>query len=819
MSDFTNGFNIDIKYKDHTEKQKFAIAKGDDALCLYQQGFDNAILMIEPKKREFTIDNSSHMFDAISTKDVIIIDNISNVSAQYNTDFTITVDTEKGKQTFKISHNDLSIKDGTSFKSIATFDKPLDITLPESLPSQIANGNIKMSSFPAQMANMFVNDYNYKTLTLKNGLKILKSPDGKIIFPDGAKLSTSTLTDIVRAPSGLVLRLLPSTEMSKMMENRMRKGIRITEEDAKAFINFSGMNIDLNNIPVLASDSAYKKVIKPSATYRKGKEEAKADNLHEELKIKASNAPDKTKDATNEMYSVNLDESLDDLPNIEDSNWNVNESSMHLQDSTLDMHNKVENETEDKNTENHTNLDANNQNNMYTVNLDNGSENLYTTNFNDMDIVSNDNSKLQETTASHNSDSGDSDANSGGSDPNSITQPSQSPLANNNKNHNDDNPSGFTANENKDQKAPPQSIANNDQKQNKTAEQPKKSDDSKSNSAKKEMNEKQAAMIHKGVRFILLVATANFFMAAFMLGNPIFALIATMCVAGMAMSATMQQFKVGFSPIFSIGKDFKDWIKAKHSIKELSNSERRTLNRLSKKAMKKGLNKRQQKKLDMLSTRADKNLSYDEYKTLLKSEKEATKMEKLIQDLPAFYKINELRDVMQKQDQDFYSTKAEHIEKIDNQIIAREKFLNKGKNVIPEKQRDLLKEDIQKLKEYRTKLSQFQNPVFDSNQNNLNATETELRSSALNSIKSGQQPNNWLDNAPEIDERTFDDLVAENGLESPNLHYDDEILKSSETDLLKRVNERKTNLQKHKDDKTAHIKDDDEPTFTPTIIS
>ena len=89
MPDTKKGFSIDIRYSGHVEKQFFSVAKGDDAFVLTEQGQSDPIMMVEPLKKQFTIDNTSHKFDAISKEDIIVLPNISNVVAQYNTDFTV----------------------------------------------------------------------------------------------------------------------------------------------------------------------------------------------------------------------------------------------------------------------------------------------------------------------------------------------------------------------------------------------------------------------------------------------------------------------------------------------------------------------------------------------------------------------------------------------------------------------------------------------------------------------------------------------------------------------------------------------------------
>ncbi len=761
MPDFKNGFSIDIKYGERTEKQNFSMAKDDDALCLYEQGSYNAVMMLEPKKREFTIDNSTHRFDAISKENIIILKDVSNIQIQYNTDFTITTDTEKGKRTFKISHHELSVKIGTSFTPVATFNKPLDVTLPESLPTQISNGNIKMNSFPAQMTNMLVNDYKYQALTLRNGTTILKSPEGKILFQDGTKWSTSSLTDIVQAPSGLVLRFLPMSELSKIEENRLRKGTRISEEDAKAFSEFVGSTLDLNQIPHLTSDSSYIRLTKFTSTYRLGKDT---------VKNKAKKQED-NKDAINNTIDGNL-----------------NNEYFTINTPIFD------------NLEYPINLGIN-ANDYQSVGITGNPTELET---NDTSSKSN--------SISHNDDSNNGDA--GDTTPQVIPNEQIKPQKQSEKPNEANNFATDTPKKQMSNPVPPQSDNNKGKNEKNIANEGNNADNNskKDKELKKTVNEKEATMVQKGIRIILLIVAANFFMAALMLANPLFALLATMCVAGMATSLAVQSMLPSgtFSSMFSIGKDFKEWLHAKHSIKELSLREERTLEKLSKKAQKKSLSKRNQEKLQRLETRSREHLSHNEYREKLKAEK----IQQNPQDLPSFHKLNELRAVAQQQQDKFNISKEEALNKLDKEIVAREKLLNIGEYAIPEDKKALIIQDINTLKNYKNRLYNFENPVSYTNNSKLDNLENNLKEDMKQRQEAGQEPYPWLDHEPEIDKSDFSVIIKNNGLEQPAVNLDIEQLKAIETEYLKH-NYKKQETKKTKDSTT---KTDDGPTFTPTII-
>ena len=799
MPDFKNGFSIDIKYDGRTEKQNFSMAKGDDALCLYEQNSDNAVMMLEPQKREFTIDNSTHRFDAISKEDIIILKDVSNIQVQYNTDFTITTDTEKGKRTFKISHHEVSVKIGTSFEPVATFNQPLDVTLPESLPAQISNGNIKMNSFPAQMTNMLVNDYNYQTLTLKNGLCVLKSPDGEILYQDGTKLSTSNVADVVRAPSGLVLRFLPITEIPKMAENRVRKGTRISEEDAKAFSEFANQPLDLNNIPALASDASYTRLTKSSSAYRIGKEETET-----QTEAQAETQTEAQAEAQEQITDMDYKYT----PTANDSNLNSeyftgNTSPWEDYQYTTDFGINANRNQNENSTENATTTEETQENNTA-----------------EQPVNSTENST--ENTAEKSSENHDGDSGDEGSNPTQSDQPKPE-----NSNNTSDN-SGFTAgsgkpNEKGNNPVSPQNENSEKKEVNGNKKDIDKEQDEKN---KKTADKAKSAAIQKGIRIVLFIAAANLFMAAFMLANPLFALLATMCVAGMATSLVAQSLLPAgtFSSMFSIGKDIKDWWHAKEAIKELTPRQKRILKKYQEKVANgeplsrfKWLEKRRQKKLERLNTRANENLSNAEYKAKIKAERVT---EKSIQELPSFHKLNDLKNVAEKQNEDFKASKNEAIEKLNKEIAAREKFLEVEQDKLSNEQKDMIQNDIDALKEYGNKLNNFENPVYKSNQENLNLTENELRDDIAKKQEAGQKPNLWLEHEPEIDDSKYDDIIKKNGLEQPGVSLDIGQLKALEAEISNREeqNQQTEEIKKIEQKTEETTKKDDGPTFTPTII-
>ncbi len=813
MPDFKNGFSIDIKYDGRTEKQNFSMAKGDDALCLYEQNSDNAVMMLEPQKREFTIDNSTHRFDAISKESIIILKNVSNIQIQYNTDFTITADTENGKRTFRISHHEVSVKIGTSFEPVATFNKPLDVTLPESLPAQISNGNIKMNSFPAQMTNMLVNDYNYQTLTLKNGLTVLKSPDGEIFYQDGTKLSTSSIADIVQAPSGLVLRFLPMTEMSKMEENRVRKGIRISEEDAIAFSEFVNQPLDLNGIPTLASDASYTRLTKSSPAYRIGKEEAETQTeaqaetqteAQAEAQTEAqTEAQDQSSDIGNYQYTTNPSDN-----NLTSEYFTVNTTPWDDIQYTPDLGINANRNPNEDSTENTTTTDETQKDDATEQPVNNTEETTENT----------------ENTEKNNPENPDGDSGDGneGSTPTQTEQPKPET----NPNNSGDIP-GFTAGGGKPNEKGniPTSPQNNNGKKDESNSNQEDENKKKDKDNKDKVNEKKSAAIQKGIRIILLIVAANLFMAAFMLANPLLALLATMCVAGMATSLAVQSLlRPGtFSSMFSIGKDIKDWWNAKEAIKELTPHQKNTLKKYQEKVAKgkplsrfKWLEKHKQKKLERLYTRANENLSNAEYKAKLKAERV---MEKSIQELPSFHRLNDLKAAAEQQNEEFNTSKDNAITRLKQEIAAREKFLEVEQGKLSEDLKNMIQQDINTLKEYGNNLDKFENPVYQSNKDTLDKTEKELRDDIAKRQEAGQKPNLWLEHEPEIDKSEYSEIIKNNGFEKPELNLNIEQLKAIEEEISKREEEKQAEKDtKAKEKKEETIKTDDGSTLTQTKI-
>ena len=860
MSDSKSGFYINIKYKDHVESQNFKMEKGDDAICLYEKNQDNAIMVVEPLSKTFSIDNSSHRFDAISKNDVIIFRGVKNVSAEYNSDFVVTIDTEKGKQTYKISHNALSVKNGKSFQPVVSFEHPLDVTLPESLPSQIQNNSINMSTFPAQMTQMLIEDYGYSYLKLENGMTILKSPDGKIIFPDGSKLATSTLTDIVKAPSGLVLRFLPSMEMKKMKEHRVKKGINITEKDANALNQFMGKNQSLDDIPTLTSDSSYVKIKKSSSASRLGKDQKEKQKDEEPIYNVAFN------DNNDKKYNVDIDQMSKDSINKDTVDTYENSSQTNILDNISTTNDKVDSKITDYVT---------------TEGVD--SNDVLKDSDSSLGIRSNDaqnqtNDETQEEQANQ-AEATQKDAelkkqNDDNSDPgnNAPASSSTERVQTQQKDKKDDGVENGNIKASSEQtptdeqNAPAPSDKSDKDKSDKDKKEAIKQNDE---NQKKTMDEKKFNMFHKGLRLILLVAAANFFMAGFMLANPLFAFLAIVCITGMAASAWAQNAKFLFSSVFSIFKDIYDYFKAKHAIKELTKKEEKKLNKLlekqsnglSKRQQKKlnalkekaeiaktktlskrktrkmnkllskqseglskreqrklnsllkekekitslskrktkkmnilvnkqanGLSKREQDKLEMLQTRKEHDMSYTEYKQFKKN------------DAPSMFSLNQYKATAQKQEDAFRLAKAQKLAEIDKEIMYRNKYLDFGKKAIPEQTREAIKEDTKRLMAYRENVNQLENISQTSNREKISNIEKSLI----------EKPTNWLNEDLNIDETSFEKMAESMGIEQPSLEIDNQTLKKSEEELIRRVEQLSQNeeqSQNQQEDKTSEIND------------
>lgn len=187
-------------------------------------------------------------------------------------------------------------------------------------------------------------------------------------------------------------------------------------------------------------------------------------------------------------------------------------------------------------------------------------------------------------------------------------KPEDTPKQNN---PNDDG-SG-TDNSKKDDNSTGEHKENSDKKDNdkKAADDAKKSDDK----TKKEQKQAASKAFNKGLRLILYVAAANFFLAGFMLANPIYGLLCLLCLFGSLSSYVTEGSSGSITSLFTFPKDIYDYVKAKNNIKELTARQQKTLHKLQRKLENgKTLSKKEQKKLDYLTARQENHWSKSEWK-------------------------------------------------------------------------------------------------------------------------------------------------------------------------------------------------------------
>lgn len=769
MPDIKNGFSIDIKYGDHTEKQNFRVAEGDDALCLYLKDSKNALMMLETKNHEFTIDNSSHQFDAISKDNVIILKDVSNIQIKYNTDFTITADTEQGKRTFKITHNEISMKIGKNFESIAKFDKPLDVSLPYNLPKQIKNKDIIMTDFPSQMLKTLRDSYGYDQLTFENGVNILKSPDGEILYQDGTKIISANKVEMRKNEDGNLVTFLPRSELTKPAENRISAGTRLSKNDAKNLSEFLGLEYDEEKIKEFPKEATFTSIKSPKNTYRIAR------NKISEEQSQAAN--------TNAQPSFNIADDNQSNNEIAD----VNKPELSVDENEQDDNTQAQQETNDP----PQTQDVENT----TDNPDDNSNGNPTDPAHDFRIDEN---------VSPNKQSEQDDDKS-----QKHEQPPKTPEASPAQNNNNNNQVG--------------------------AENNKKSDEK----LEAEKNKAASQAMHKGLRIILLILGANFFMAGFMLANPAFILVSLMCLFGMTTSWVAQTSKFRFSSIFSIGKDIKDYVKAKQNIKQLTPSQQRKYEKLMQKSQSR-LTRREQEKLNSLirqlknpnltkeqRTKKEKQLEklenkkngtkplnekelnefdalrkkklngdnmtkkelerynklnkkqeikpylsqheqdkFDYYDTRVKNKlshaeyKQDVKNNHDLGNRPASKKLEEMTKFTEQQNINFELSRQEELQNIDFEIKSRQDFLEKTGEFINENVTQTIQKDIKNLESYKQQVKEMENTTYKDNKEFLDVTAKQLK----------ENPDQkWLSTDKDISRKTFTDLATENNINSPKM--------------------------------------------------
>ena len=109
-----------------------------------------ALISIDTTASQLVLDNSSGLFDAITTEKPVAKISISNIKMDYNENLTFSVD--DSKTTYTITGKEITSKTrGKAEQVVAKFDVPLDVTLPSTLFQDIENKNLQVDGFPFQM--------------------------------------------------------------------------------------------------------------------------------------------------------------------------------------------------------------------------------------------------------------------------------------------------------------------------------------------------------------------------------------------------------------------------------------------------------------------------------------------------------------------------------------------------------------------------------------------------------------------------------------------------------------------------------------------
>ena len=205
------------------------------------QGEKDNKIEINTQNKELLLNNEKGEFNSIS-KDELVSIPLSTIKVDYNNNITFTVETENGKKTYKIDSNSVSVKESTTkkFMPICTFNKPLDISLPNNLPEQIQSGKVSMKEFPTQMFDVFQNAYNYKSYTSKDGkLKLLKNNNNELLVANGSKIIKTEGAEYFKNGESSVLGL-KLNKGKGIVNNQATRGIgfKVSEEELESISAF-----------------------------------------------------------------------------------------------------------------------------------------------------------------------------------------------------------------------------------------------------------------------------------------------------------------------------------------------------------------------------------------------------------------------------------------------------------------------------------------------------------------------------------------------------------------------------------------------------
>ena len=237
-----NSFQISLydKSKNIVGSQNVTVSN-NHIFELKVQGESSNKIEIDAENKQLKLNNEKGEFDSISKEKSISIA-LSKITVDYNGNITFAMNTENGKETYKIDSNSVSKKEsGTrDFLPVCIFEKPLDIGLPNNLPEQIEKNQLTMKEFPSQMFDMFQKSYNYKAYTSKDGkLKLLRSNKNELLVARGSKIIKVNSAEYFKNGEKSVLGLRLNNGKGQV-NNQSTKGIgfKMSEEELKDVSSF-----------------------------------------------------------------------------------------------------------------------------------------------------------------------------------------------------------------------------------------------------------------------------------------------------------------------------------------------------------------------------------------------------------------------------------------------------------------------------------------------------------------------------------------------------------------------------------------------------
>lgn len=642
--------------------------------CFYftEQNTNNPIITIDASKREFVIDNSNHQFDDISNQELIKIP-LAKLSVDYKQNLTFSVNTDNGKQTFKIDANSISKKVDDKFVTIYTFENILDVSLPQNLDHLIDSGLIEFNQFPAQFYGLLVSNYNYKGYTSADGkLKLLKSPSGEILVVNGNKFIKTNGFEYFKDGDNSVLGVKIKTSKG-LLNNESTKGIGyvLTEKElAKVgrFINGQKLN---------------------EYEYKNG-DDKKLYNIDYKKATNIKNVKKTANQTSNKKNEIEVEDNKEIEHNFV-INPTIYDASIGYSDQIDDDILKIENTDYP---------------NKYPISeIENSETKEISTEEKEppIDVYDNESNELEKVPSFNltppTDDNNDDDGNSDNTGSNIFGETTQT-NANNNSTETENKDTKIEELDKKEEK--PKNVEPTNEK--KPDQKPDQKPDDK---AKKEKERAQHQLFHKGLRMVLLVVAANFFLAGLMLANPAFLVVGMMCIFGMVTSSLAQEHFFKFSSFLTIPKDIKDYNRAKQNIKELTRRQERQLAKLQNKQKFGQLTKKEQEKLDYLTQRKENNLSHNEWK-------QEYDFKTINKDKASYKPFLNIESAINKQETKFENDRHNALQLIDKNINKRIEILTKNESLTQE-QKEVLKNEIKDLEKFRNDVSNLENPAKQHN--------------------------------------------------------------------------------------------------------